>query len=261
MSTMTLSDHRRPAPAADAERRVLSHGADLRAAGPMRLAGYAALFNTPTTIAGLFREQIAPGAFRAALDRGDDVRALFNHDAGVVLGRTRSGTLRLTEDHRGLRYELDLPDTTQARDVWTLVQRGDISQSSFAFTVPDGGDDITPAVSRSDLPLRIINTLQLFDVSPVTYPAYAETTVSARAQQRLGRVGGVSGDWRQQLATRKAHAATVAACRPLSERVMPRAFLRDPRSRAAWAAHEALAHRARVMARATSQHARRAGAR
>ena len=119
------------------ERRVVTVPMEARAGAndARTLTGYAALYNTETRIAGLFREVLEPGAFRAALARKDDVRALFNHDPNKVLGRASSGTLTLDEDETGLRYTVTLPDTQDGRDLWTLVQRGDVSQSSFAFSV------------------------------------------------------------------------------------------------------------------------------
>ncbi len=97
------------------ERRVVTQPVEVRAMGdtPM-LSGYAAVFNTDTVIAGMFRERIAPGAFTAAV-REDDVRALFNHDPNCVLGRTTAGTLSLSEDQTGLRYQIDPPDTQVAQ--------------------------------------------------------------------------------------------------------------------------------------------------
>lgn len=160
------------------ERRVVSLPLEVRQAGDARsLTGYAAVFNTEATIAGLFREQIAPGAFAEAIGR-DDVRALFNHDPNFVLGRTASGTLTLREDGTGLRYNAQPPDTAWARDLMTSVGRGDITQSSFAFAVES--EQWTHA-TRGELPLRTITKAKLYDVSPVTYPAYEETTVSARS--------------------------------------------------------------------------------
>jgi HK97 family phage prohead protease len=162
------------------ERRVVSVPVELRVEGEARrLAGYAALFDTPTEIAGQFREQIAPGAFSAAVTR-DDVRALFNHDPNYVIGRTTAGTLTLREDGTGLAYDVVPPDTTWARDLMVSVERGDISQSSFGFIVE--ADEWTPPATRGELPLRTITRVSLFDVSPVTFPAYPETTVSARSQ-------------------------------------------------------------------------------
>src|SRR5690606_17145769 len=195
------------------ERRVVEIPVEARAesdGNERRLTGYAALYNTETRIASLFREVIEVGAFRSALSRGDDVRALFNHDAGVVLGRTRSGTLTLSEDERGLRYDVLLPDTQQARDLWTLVQRGDVTQSSFACTgEADGWRD-----QDAELPLRVVNDVRLYDVSPVTYPAYAETSVSARSTVRLeeARRAAAQG-WRAQIATCRAALAQVDAWR------------------------------------------------
>lgn len=139
------------------------------------LTGHAAVFDQETVIAGWYadyRELVAPGAFRKSIQEAD-VRALFNHDPSWVLGRTRSGTLRLREDEYGLWYEVDLPDTQQARDVWTLINRGDVTQSSFAF------DIVKDEWNRSDKenPLRTIREVKLYDVSPVTYPAYEGTDV------------------------------------------------------------------------------------
>lgn len=169
------------------ERRVILSDVELRkdAATPT-VSGYAALFNEETVIAGLFREVIAPGAFAEAV-RGDDVRALFNHDSNIVLGRTKSGTLTLTEDKRGLFYEATLPKTQAAADVRELIQRGDVTGSSFGFTVDeDEWDD--SEVKRGKLPLRTIRKASLFDVSPVTFPAYEATSVSARSKDQAQAV-------------------------------------------------------------------------
>jgi uncharacterized protein len=144
---------------------------EVRAAeGERRIEGYAATFNDVTDL-GYFREQIAVGAFDGHL--ADDVRLLINH-TGVPLARTTNGTLRLSVDETGLRYEAQLADTTEGRDLYTLIQRGDISQSSFAFSIEDETWD-------NKANLRTVNKVgRLYDVSPVTYPAYATTTVAAR---------------------------------------------------------------------------------
>lgn len=166
---------------AEQERRTIAMPVECRKDAEQpdqpKMTGYAAMFGTPTEIAGLFREQIARGAFAEAVGK-DDVRALFNHDANFVLGRTTSGTLRLVEDETGLRYDVDVPETTWARDLMVSVQRGDVSQSSFAFEVLE---DEWEYGTRGAMPLRTIKSVRLYDVSPVTYPAYASTTVSARA--------------------------------------------------------------------------------
>lgn len=147
------------------------------------LRGYAAVFGKETVIGGYFRELIEPGAFDWALSRPDDVRAQFNHDSNFVLGRTAAGTLRLAVDDVGLAYEIDLPETTYARDLAASVERGDVSQSSFMFEIVSESWDYPPR-SSGELPLRRILDVKLYDVAPVTFPAYAETTVSARAMQQ-----------------------------------------------------------------------------
>lgn len=145
------------------------------------ITGYAAVFDTETVIGGKdwgFREKIAKGAFTDAL-KVSDVRALFNHEEEYVLGRTKSGTLRLMEDARGLKVEIDPPDTQDARDLITKMQRGDIDQMSFAFTMEGG---IQTWDETGDMPLRVIEKVgELLDVSIVTYPAYPETEAAARS--------------------------------------------------------------------------------
>ena len=175
------------------------------------LTGYAALYNSETRIGNFFRESIEPGAFRSAIARQDDVRALFNHDPNYVLGRTKAGTLVLSEDERGLKYTVTLPNTQAGRDLWESVQRGDVSQSSFAFSV----DAEEWRDKNADLPLRVVKDVHLFDVSPVTYPAYNETSVSARSQAETLRADAqaaleqAADDWQAQLATRRAAQETV----------------------------------------------------
>lgn len=138
-----------------------------------RLAGYAARFNSETVIGGLFRETIRPAAFRAAIAQGADVRALLNHDPNHILGRTASGTLRVAEDGIGLRYDVDLPATAAA--VREAVARGDVTQSSFAFSVKT---ERWTKGEHGELPLRELLDVDLYDVSPVTYPAYRDTSVA-----------------------------------------------------------------------------------
>lgn len=178
---------------ADQERRTIALPVEMRQADgdKPQLSGYAAVFGEATEIAGIFRERIAPGAFADAVKR-DDVRALFNHDANFVLGRTTAKTLRLVEDDRGLRYEVDPPETTWARDLMVSVQRGDVNQSSFAFEVTEEEWDYGV---RGEMPLRTIKAVRLYDVSPVTYPAYESTTVSARSRE-AATVAPVDESWR-----------------------------------------------------------------
>lgn len=143
-----------------------------------RMAGHAAIFGEETNIGGWFREVIAPGAFAESIQK-DDVRALFNHDPNYVLGRNRAGTLKLKEDDRGLAIEIDPPDTTFARDLAISMERGDITQMSFAFQVV--GDEWQYGEDK-ELDLRTITKVKLYDVSPVTYPAYEGTDIGLRSQ-------------------------------------------------------------------------------
>lgn len=167
----------------DMERRAVTiEAAELRAEdGTARLAGYAAMFGSRTDL-GHFSEEIAPGAFAGVL--GDDVRALFNHSPDHVLGRTKAGTLRISQDDRGLRYEVDLnPDDPDAMQLYSRVKRGDISGSSFSFTVAEDAWDYEQEPAHR----TIIRIGQLFDVAPVTFPAYAAAMVSARATESATR--------------------------------------------------------------------------
>lgn len=151
---------------------------ETREDGKRKLLGHAAVFNALSEDLGGFRETIAPGAFAEAVTK-DDVRALFNHDSNYVLGRLRSGTLRLVEDARGLAIEVDLPDTQTIRDlVVAPIERGDVSQMSFGFSVRPGGQDW--AQDDEGRVIRTLKKVRLFDVSPVTYPAYPQTDVAVR---------------------------------------------------------------------------------
>jgi HK97 family phage prohead protease len=155
------------------ERRAV---AEIRTAG-RRIEGYAATFGSEARI-GSFVETIAPGAFKDAL--GGDVLALLDHDQGQVLGRTRSGTLRLTEDTRGLAFSLELPDTQAGRDVLALAQRGDLGGMSFGFTVPKGGE--TWQGER-----RTLRSIALKEISVVqAWPAYPDTSIALRSRLAAG---------------------------------------------------------------------------
>lgn len=157
------------AAAATMEHRGLP--SELRAKG-RRLEGYAALFGSEARI-GSFSETIRAGAFASSL--AGDVLALVDHDPGRVLARTRSGTLRLSEDTRGLAFSLDLPETQAGRDVLALAERGDIGGMSFGFTVPAGGD-------RWSGKTRELRAVTLHEISVVlAWPAYDGTVVHARS--------------------------------------------------------------------------------
>lgn len=158
---------------------------------PARIVGHGAVFNKRSEmIMGMFKEEIAPGAFDDVL--GDDVRALFNHDANFVLGRTRSQTLELSVDAEGLRYEITPPDTQSVRDlVLAPLSRGDITGSSFAFRVAPDGDEWRE--EDDGLIVRTITRFsRLLDVSPVTYPAYPDAGAAARSlEARCNEVQGL----------------------------------------------------------------------
>jgi uncharacterized protein len=137
-----------------------------------KIVGHAAVFDKPADIYG-FEEVVRAGAFTESIKK-DDVRMLWNHNPDHVLGRTKSGTLRLIEDKVGLAIENDPPDTQLARDLMISMERGDVDQMSFGFIVEE-----EKWSKRNEEPdLREILKARLFDVSPVTYPAYEETDVS-----------------------------------------------------------------------------------
>lgn len=156
------------------ERRAFTQ--ELRAKG-RRLEGYAALFGVEARIGAGMIETIAPGAFAGTLRARGDVLALVDHDPSRVLARTRSGTLRLSEDSRGLAFDLDLPDTQAGRDVLALAERGDLGGMSFGFTATDedrNGEQ------------RELRAVDLFEISVVAaWPAYDGTVVQARSRAAL----------------------------------------------------------------------------
>lgn len=141
---------------------------------PDEVIGHAAVFDSLSEDLGGFREMIEPGAFDGVLN--DDVRALFNHDPNMILARTKSGTLRLAVTDKGLEYRFSAPETTAGKDLMVMLKRGDVDQSSFGFRVSDDTWE-----KRDGEVVRIIKSFErLFDVSPVTYPAYPETDVAQR---------------------------------------------------------------------------------
>ena len=159
-----------------AELRVTRNGDELP-----KIEGYAAVFNKNSEDMG-FIERIAPGAFKNAL-KTSDVRALFNHDSNIILGRKSSGTLELKEDKKGLFMSVTPPDTQLVRDmVLSPIERGDVTQQSFGFTVQSDDWDY-----RDNEPsIRTITEIrELFDVSPVTFPAYPDTAVALRSLDNI----------------------------------------------------------------------------
>lgn len=161
----------------DIERRVYKAEFRKQDTEQPKIIGYGAVFNSLSENLGGFQEVIMPGAFADTL--GDDVRALMNHDANLILGRTIAGTLKLAENNIGLLYEIDPPQTSYAKDLLLSIQRGDIDQSSFGFQALE--ESWKSPTDDNPLPIRVLHKVRLFDVSPVTFPAYASTTVSVRA--------------------------------------------------------------------------------
>jgi HK97 family phage prohead protease len=171
------------------ERRFVKKGAQVRATKSETpgIEGYASVFNEEYVLwdSGSFRmvEIVKPGTFTRALEEKQDVRCLFNHDANFLLGRTEAGTLRLKQDDKGLQFENDLPDTQIGKDVRTSVDRKDLDGCSFAFTVTKQSWREETKDGKT-ISTREIEEVDLFDVGPVTYPAYEGTSVSARAEMR-----------------------------------------------------------------------------
>lgn len=150
------------------------------------VVGYAAKFNSPSEDMG-FIEIIEEGAFSEAIGTSD-VRALFNHDPNYVFARSNqgAGTLTINEDGVGLRYQFDVPDTTFGNDFLIMLKRGDVSQSSFAFSVREQSWE-TKKLENGDIQYtrRIKKVDRLFDVSAVTYPAYPDTEVALRSRPNV----------------------------------------------------------------------------
>ncbi len=178
------------------ELRVEDGGDD----GPAKISGHAAVFNKLSEpLMGGYRERIRPGAFAKTIREGD-VRSLFNHNSDFVLGRTAAKTLELREDKKGLFFEATPPDTQWARDLAVSMKRGDISQASFGFRAvreewKDAEDDRKQTI-------RELIEVELFDVSPVTFPAYPQTDAQARAVMEQA---GIDWDAITAVLTRSEH--------------------------------------------------------
>ena len=168
-----------------AELRVKRNGDELP-----KIEGYAAVFDKNSEDMG-FIERIAPGAFKNSL-KTSDVRALFNHDSNIILGRSTAGTLELKEDKKGLFMSVTPPDTQLVRDmVLSPIERGDVTQQSFGFTVQSDDWDY-----RDNEPsIRTITEIkELFDVSPVTFPAYPDTAVALRSLDKIKKDGSTAAE-------------------------------------------------------------------
>ena len=145
------------------EIEVRDHG------GKVVIEGHGAVFNRLSHDLGGFVERVLPGTFTKTIQEAD-VRALYNHDKNMVLGRNKSGTLDLSQDESGLYYRIYPPDTSYARDLQVVIERGDVTSSSFAFyTIKDDWGQ-----TEAGYPQRSLSEVRLVDVSPVTYPAYPD---------------------------------------------------------------------------------------
>lgn len=158
--------------------------------GNPRVVGYAAMFNRLSEDLGGFKETIDPKAFDRALERCD-VRALVNHDMNLLMGRTSSGTLRLEPDGTGLKMDFEPPKSPMTEHYLASIERGDMTGSSFSFTVdvPDG-DDWDDDEETGQRVRTVRSVRDLFDVGPVTFPAYLDTTVASRSLHSRAARGG-----------------------------------------------------------------------
>lgn len=188
-----------------------------------RAGGLGIVYNSRSVNLGGFVEVVRPGAARDVLARDPDIRGLINHDANRLLGRTLAGTLRVSErGDEGTEYEFDAPDTSYARDLRVLLDRGDITQSSFAFRVARDGVEWSED-EDTGLPLRIIHRFSgLSDMSPVTYPAYPASSAGKRAApaDAEGRTPQEAAD---EVAAREAEARRRLAMRERRLRLRARA--------------------------------------
>jgi len=156
---------------------------ELRAEGDKkspRLVGHAAIYNSPSQDLGGFTEIVLPGAFKRTLATDRDPLALVHHMPQLVLGRRSAGTLRLQADERGLAFEIDVPDTSAARDLLVSVERGDVRGASFAFSVPAGGDRWE---MRNGAAVRELIDVDLHEITITASPAYLDTNVAKRSYE------------------------------------------------------------------------------
>lgn len=175
---------------------------ETRAEKPSLITGYPAKFNRKSQLMWGFREVILPGAFKRTLAEGADVRALINHNPDMVLGRSRSGTLRLKEDSTGLRMEIDAPDTQMARDIMTTIGRGDMDQGSFRFRTKTDNWRMEDGET-----LRELIDVDLMDVSVVTFPAYEDTVTNVRS---IAEVSGLDFERLNGILVRHEHKLSIS---------------------------------------------------
>lgn len=163
----------------------------------LAIEGYFAVFNSNYEIAPGMSESVAPGAFASSIS--GDVRALVNHDTTLVLGRTKAGTLQLREDTHGLWGHIDVnPKDADAMNLYERVKRGDVDQCSFGFDIRSEDTDINEDGSVH----WTITDVELYEVSCCTFPAYSETSISARSEQRDEIKKREAQAWREKMKER-----------------------------------------------------------
>lgn len=187
--------------------------------GPAVIEGYGAVYfdGTPETQFELWPgavERIMRGAFDRAVQE-DDIRGLFNHNPDNVLGRKSAGTMRVSTDDRGMRYSIDRPDTSVGRDTAESVSRGDVTGSSFSFSVPEGGQKwrVETSPDGARLEIRELRDVQVFDAGPVTFPAYTGTTTGVRSAEGIDEARQSHAAWKQAASRERAKVATRVGAR------------------------------------------------
>lgn len=162
------------------ETRVATESFEVRSEdGRNTLVGYGAVFGKRSQDLGGFREVIDSKAFNRTVNNDNDVLVTMNHDVNFLLGRTGAGTARVSVDEVGVRYEVDLPDTTTGADVRALAERGDLFGSSFTFSIPKDGD--TWERDEDGTRVRTLTEVRLYELGPVVSPAYLDTSVAVRS--------------------------------------------------------------------------------
>lgn len=173
------------------ERRIISHTVELRAAGEGgglgTIYGYAAKFNSPTVLYEddyeVYTEIIEPGFFDDVLN--DDVRCLFNHQNSQIIGRSKAGNLSLSVDATGLLFDCNPPDTTRARDLVEDIRVGNVTQCSFGFETKEQRWVQEEKDGKWFVTRYLVKGKKLWDVGPVTFPAYESTEVSVRSLEEF----------------------------------------------------------------------------
>ena len=165
--------------------------------GKLSIEGYFAVYDSIYDIAPGLSESIAPGAFDRTLS--GDIRALINHDTTLVLGRTKANTLQLRTDAHGLWGHIDInPNDTDAMNLYNRVQRGDVDQCSFGFNILD---EETEYRENGDIHWTI-KEVELFEVSPCTFPAYEETNIAARQNEKANLMKRRADAWKAEMLKR-----------------------------------------------------------